>query len=212
MALKNKRKWIFLSILIVALSIGITFALIRPNFEGGIDSTASPANFPSNPGDGSGFGNGILYVYINSERTREAPTNSAGNYLVLFSALYYLKVVGITEYAVGETINIWYHYEIDDITYNIPLGSFVVGDGGTIEFEWTAPTDIPYETAIKFKYGTSLTGPNWYFAKKAMEGVRLSLVIPEFTLGSLGAITALFFGLGIALIRRKGASLMPRNL
>jgi hypothetical protein len=150
-------------------------------------------------------GTGILYVYTNPERTTEATQNPAGNYIVLYDVTYYFKIVGITEYSEGSTINVWAHYQTDTTENNILIGSFNIESGGTIVFDWTIPTDIPFETAIKFKYGTSLTGPesSWYFAKKTTEGVRLSFVIPEVSFGSLGAIIALFSGLGITAFCRK---------
>jgi hypothetical protein len=154
----------------------------------------------SNPNTGTG----ILYAYTDPDRTTEVPQNPSGNYIVLFDVTYYFKITKITEYSEDTTINIWAHYQTDTTEKNILIGSFTIADG-TILFEWTIPTDIPFETAIKFKYGTSLTGPDpsWYFAKKATEGVRLSFVIPEIPYGSLGAIITLISGLGITSFYQK---------
>jgi hypothetical protein len=181
MALKNKRKWIFLSILIVALSIGITFALI-------------------NPVSGSGLGSGTLYVYIDEGRTTEAPTNPAEIYLVLYERLYYFNITGITEYSEWETIHIWAHYQDS----NHLIGDYEVGSGGTIDFEWTIP-DLPIQTEIKYKYGLNLTGPNpsWFFAKRTTEGVGLTLVIPQVPLGVLGATSAFIAAYGLKALTSK---------
>lgn len=141
----------------------------------------------------------------------EVEVNPAGNYWVLFGETYSFNISGIEEYPLGTPITIWAHYKINDDTYNIPVASFTVTATpyNTPPFPWTIPsaTEVPYETGIKFKYSTELTGPNpsWYFAKRAALGSpRLLLVIPEVSLGSLGATIALFSGLGItAFFRRK---------
>jgi len=49
MALRNKRKWIFLSILIVALSIGMTFALNGVNHGSDKNSNENPSGLGGNP-------------------------------------------------------------------------------------------------------------------------------------------------------------------
>lgn len=201
MALKNKRKWIILSILIVALVTSIAFALARPILEGGLSSAASPRNASSNPGDkGGGLGSGTLYVYIDAGRTTEAPTNPAEKYLVLYGKLYYFRIAGITEYSVGQTIHIWANYEDSDHL----IGDYTVGSGGTIDFEWTIPT-LPYQTEIKYKYGLKLTGPNpdWHFAKRTTQGVGLTLVIPQVPLGVLGATSAFIAAYGIKSLTSK---------
>jgi len=201
MALKNKRKWIFLSILIVALVTSIAFALARPILEGGLSSAASPRNASSNPvHKGRGLGSGTLYVYIDAGRTTEAPTNPAEIYLVLYGKLYYFRIAGITEYSVGQTIHIWAHYQDGDHL----IGNYTVGSGGTIDFEWTIPT-LPYQTEIKYKYGLNLTGPNpsWHFARRTTQGVGITLVIPQVPLGVLGATSAVIAAYGIKALTSK---------
>lgn len=187
MALK-KRKWIFLSILIVALIIGITFALAILNPEGGMGSAALTTNTSSNPTNkGGGLGTGTLYVYTDKDRKIEASKNPAEIYLVLYGRTYYFRVSGITEYEVGKTIHVWANYLDSDYI----IGDYTVGPDGTINFEWTIPT-LPYQTEIKYKYGLNLTGPNpsWRFAKRTTQGVGLTLVIPQVPLGALGVISA----------------------
>jgi hypothetical protein len=199
MALKNKGKWIFLAILIVALCSGITFALAKLNTKSGINPEASVNATPNSPSNG-GVGDGTLYVYIDAGRTTEAPTNPAEKYLVLYGKLYYFRIAGITEYSVGQTIHIWANYEDSDHL----IGDYTVGSGGTIDFEWTIPT-LPYQTEIKYKYGLKLTGPNpdWHFAKRTTQGVGLTLVIPQVPLGVLGATSAFIAAYGIKSLTSK---------
>jgi hypothetical protein len=200
MALKNKRKWIFLSILIVALSIGITFALVTLNTEIGINPKASVNAAPNSPGNG-GVGDGTLYVYIDAGRTIEAPIDLPSKiYLVLPGKLYYFRIAGIKEYREGQTIHIWANYSESDY----PIGDYTVGSGGIIDFEWTIPT-LPYQTKIKYKYGLNLTGPNpsWHFAKRTTQGVGITLVIPQVPLGVLGATSAVIAAYGIKALTRK---------
>ena len=201
MTLKNKRKLIFLSILIVVLSIGIAFALIKPNPEGGGVSATSPTNAPSNSrSQGGGVGDGILYVYTDAHRTMEAPTNPAEIYLVLYGRLYYFRITGITEYGKGEKIHIWAHYQDSDHL----IGDYIVGSDRTIDFDWTIPT-LPYNTEITYKYGKNLTGPNpsWHFAKRTTQGVGLTLVIPQAPFGVLGATSAVVAAYGIKALTSK---------
>ena len=200
MALKNKRKWIFLSILIVALSIGITFALATLNTESGINPKASVNAAPNSPGNG-GVGDGTLYVYIDAGRTTEAPKKPAAQiYLVLYGRLYYFRITNITEYSGGQTIHIWANYSESDYL----IGDYTVESSGTIDFEWTIPT-LPYQTEIKYKYGLSLTGPSpsWHFAKRTTHGVGLTLVIPQVPLGVLGATSAVIAAYGIKALTSK---------
>jgi len=200
MAPKIKRKWIVLSVLIVVVSIGIAFALTRSNNEGNANSPTAPSNTTSNSQDGGGLGSGTLHVYIDAGRTTEAPTNPAEIYLVLYDRLYYFRISEITEYNVGETIHIWANYADSDHI----IGDYIVGPGGTVDFEWTIPT-LPYQTETKYKYGLSLTGPNpgWRFAKRTTQGVGLTLVIPQVPLGVLGATSAFIAAYGIKALTSK---------
>lgn len=131
----------------------------------------------------AGVGNGVLYVYEDSARTDLAPLTEAYAYLVVYGDTYYFTIAGITEYAVGQTVGIWACYQgiedhVDDCT---------VGSDGTVEYEWTIPV-LPYETTIKFKYGTS--NPGWYYAQRETHGVGLLHVIPQIPFGILGVISA----------------------
>jgi len=186
MIVRNTIRWvtflsILLAVLIAALNVGVTFSLLKsPGRGGGSD--------PANSGNkGGGVGTGELYVYLDESRKKEAPTNPAEAYLVLYGRLYYFTIKGITEYGEGETIHIWAHYQDGDHL----IGDYTVGPGGTIDFEWTIPT-LPYQTEIKYKYGLSLTGSNssWRFAKRTTRGVGLTLVIPQVSFGVLGATSA----------------------
>jgi len=200
MALKNKRKWIFLSILIVALSIGITFALATSNTESGINPKASINATPNSPGNG-GVGDGTLYVYIDEGRTTEAPTTDhSEKYLVIYDGLYYFRIAGITEYGADQTIHVWANYLESDYL----IGNYTIGPGGTIDFKWTIPT-LPYGTEIKYKYGLNLTGPNpsWHFAHRTTHGVGITLVIPQVPLGVLGATSAVIAAYGIKALTSK---------
>jgi hypothetical protein len=199
MALKNKRKWIFLSILIVALSIGIAFASATLNTGSTINPEASVNATPNSPGNG-GVGNGTLYVYIDAGRTTEAPTNPAEIYIVKCGKLYYFKIANITEYIEGQEIHIWAHY----LGNNSLIGDYTVGPSGTIDFEWTIPV-LPHQTVIEYKYGLNLTGPNpsWHFAKRKTQGEGLTLVIPQVPLGVLGATSAVVAAYGIKALTSK---------
>jgi len=202
MALKNKRKWIFLSIVIVALVTSIAFALARPILEGGLSSAASPRNASSNPEDkGGGLGSGTLYVYIDAGRTTEAPTTDhSEKYLVIYDGLYYFRIAGITEYDADQTIHVWANYSGSDYL----IGNYTIGPGGTIDFKWTIPT-LPYGTEIKYKYGLNLTGrdPSWRFAHRTTHGVGITLVIPQVPLGVLGATSAVIAAYGIKALTSK---------
>lgn len=195
---KNRSKWIFLAILIGVISVGIAYALTKPN----IQSDPNPStNGLSNSGNrGGGLGNGTLYVYTDVGRTIEAPKDEEERYLVLCGRLYYFRITGIAEYAVGQTIHVWAHY--NDSNYLI--GDCVVGSGGTIDFDWLIPT-LPYETEIKYKYGLSLTGRNsdWRFAKRTTHGVALTLVIPQVQFGALGAMSAFTVAYSIKVLSSK---------
>jgi hypothetical protein len=198
----KKKLGILASISLILVVMAVALNQTAPaSSQNNNQSSLSNPQAQSNPHSDTG----ILYVYTNPERTTEATQNPAGNYIVLYGVTYYFNITGITEYNEGSTINVWAHYQTDTTENNILIGNFTIESGGIIPFEWTIPIDPPYETAIKFKYGTSLTGrgSSWYFAKKATEGVSLSFVIPEVSLGSLGATIALFSGLGITALYRK---------
>jgi hypothetical protein len=201
-ALKSKWKLTFLLALLVTSTVGIAYALIKTNSKGDTNFTTSPANPPPNTaGKGGGVGNGTLYVYTDASRTNEAPKNEAEIYLVLYGKTYYFRIVGITEYSVGQTIHVWAHYRGD----NYLIGNCTVGPGGTIDFEWTIPT-LPYQpTVIQYKYGLNLTGPNpsWHFAKRSTQGVGLTFAIPQVPLGVLGAISAFIAAYGIKALTNK---------
>ncbi len=170
--------------------------------EGGLSSEASPRNASSNLGDkGGGLGNGILYVYMDAGRTTEAPTTDhSEKYLVIYDRVYYFRIAGITEYSEGKTIYIWAHYQNSDHL----IGNYILGPGGTIDFEWRIPT-LPYQTEIKYKYGLSLTGPNpsWRFAHRTTNGVGITLVIPQVPLGVLGTTSAVIAAYGLKALTSK---------
>jgi hypothetical protein len=203
MALKNKRKWIILSILIVvALVIFIAFAWARPTPESSLSSETSSKNASSKPEyKGGGLGNGTLYVYVDKGRTTEAPTTDhSEKYLVIYGRLYYFKIAGITEYSEGQAIHVWANYSESDYL----IGTYTIGPGGTINFNWTIPT-LPYGTEIKYKYGLNLTGPNpsWRFAHRTTHGVGITLVIPQVPLGVLGATSAVIVAYGLKALTSK---------
>lgn len=144
-------------------------------------------------------GTGVLYT--------EAPFDGDENYLVYPGATYVFTIEDI-EYVPPPEIKVWAHYKIATTTYDIevtPPPSYI---DGTLYFQWTIPSDMPINTAIKFKYGnvTEPKGPlpNWVYARReTISAPRLLLVIPEVFLGSAGTIAALFSGLGITTLIRK---------
>jgi len=202
MALKNKGKWIILSILIVvALVIFIVFAWARPIPESSLSSETSSKNASSKPEcKGGGLGNGTLYVYIDEYKTEAPTTDHSEKYLVIYGRLYYFNISGITEYRKGQAIHVWANYLESDYF----IGTYTIGPGGTINFSWTIPT-LPYGTEIKYKYGLNLTGPDpsWRFAHRTTHGVGITLVIPQVPLGVLGATSAFIAAYGIKALTSK---------
>lgn len=206
--LGNKKAIVVVSLVVAlaAFAIAITVhpatAALNSHYPTRESDTANPSNTPNK----AGIGDGVLYVYTSPHGTEEVVTNTAGNYLVSPGDTYCFKIDGITEYE-STTIHVWAHYD-NTTTYNILIDSFAVGQTpSSIEFSWQIPT-LPYDTAIKFKYGKKLTGPgpSWHFAKRAVEGSppRLLLVISDVFIGTLGAETALFVALGLrTLLKRK---------
>jgi hypothetical protein len=146
-------------------------------------------------------GEAILYAYTDSARLNEAPLKDYKHYLVFASVTYYFTIDGITEYE-SMTIKVWARYQ-DTNEY---IGDFSVGARpSTINFAWTIP-DLPVDTEIKIKYGTDFKGPleKWVFARRATESApRLFFVIPEVFLGTIGAMAALFSGLGVTAFKRR---------
>lgn len=150
------------------------------------------------------IGTGILYVYIDSLRNTQAPLDASGNYLVYPGTPYYLTIGGIDEYDTDD-VSVWAFYRAGGNTENtlVPIDERSASE---VRFDWVIP-DLPVETSVKFKYGTSPTGrlPNWFFARRdTISAPRLLLVIPGVFFGSIGAIAALFTGLGAkALLARR---------
>ncbi len=206
--LRNRKAILILSVTLALASFGIAIALhpATSPFNNHNPNRESNAANPSDNLNNAGIGDAVLYVYTSPHGTEQIATNTAGNYRVSPGITYCFEIDGITEYE-STTINVWAHYE-NTTTYNILINSFSVGEKpSSIEFSWQIPT-LPSDTAIKFKYGKKLTGPDpsWHFAKRAVEGSppRLLLVIPEVFMGTLGAGTALFAGLGLrTLLKRK---------
>jgi len=152
-------------------------------------------------------GTGILYVYMDEERTMEAPKDEWGNYLVLSGVTYYFTLTGITEYE--GTIKVWAsHWNPPPFWKftNILVDEFTVSEN--ILFTWTIPT-LPIETTLRIKYGTSINWPhpNWLFASKPTCHIlplpRKLFVVTEIMLGPLGALAALFIGYKIKTLPRR---------
>ena len=152
-------------------------------------------------------GEGILYVYTDSDRTTEAPLKADKHYLVLPNTKYYFTIEGITEYtSTTTTYKVWARYQDTHVLVHSFSGAPAPY---SINFDWTIP-DLPVDTEIRIKYGTDFKGSleKWFYAQRAAESApRLLFVIPEVFLGPLGAITALFSALGItSFVRRKRIS------
>jgi len=145
---------------------------------------------------GGGVGTGTLQVYVDSERTVEAPENQAHNYIVMIQTTYYYRIAGITEFAPGQTIQVQACYKSE--TANI--GTYTIQPDGTIEFEWTIP-NLRENTHIKYKYGTSLL--DWNYAKKTTHGIALTMAVPIIPLGILGSISAPLVAFAVHSIRKK---------
>ena len=198
MNITAKKKIIFIIIPIMAVTLGTIYALNGLKHEGNLTSALTIPN-PNN--NNAGLGTGTLYVYTDPQRTTEAPTDASGKYFVLYGTLYYFRISGIQEYSQGQIIEIWAHYE----EASELIGSFTVGPAGTVDFEWRIPTNLPYETEIKYKYGLNPEGPNpnWYFARRSTQGIGLTMVIPQVPLGVLGAALAILAAYSIKALTRK---------
>jgi hypothetical protein len=159
----------------------------------------------NNDGD-SRIGDGKLYVYLDPDRKNEASMDNAGKYLVEPGREYYFNITGITEYNKGTKIKIWACYNVSGQEINTEIGEFSVSPN--IIFNWKIPSDLPYETEVKYKYGTQLQGRNWYFAQRSTHpGVGrppgITLVIPQLPFGVLGAVSAFIAAYGIKAIIGK---------
>jgi len=152
-------------------------------------------------------GTGILHVYMDQQRTIEAPKDEWENYLVLSGVTYYFSLTGITEYE--NTVKVWASYWDPPPFWkftNILVDEFAVSEN--IEFTWTIPT-LPIETTLRFKYGKNVNWPhpNWLFAAKPTLHIfplpRKLFVVTEILLGPLGALAALFAGYKIKTLPRR---------
>jgi len=125
-------------------------------------------------------GTGILYVYMDEERTIEAPTDEHGNYLVLSGVEYYFSLNGVTEYP--DTVKIWGSYwdppPFWEFT-NILIGEFEVSEN--IDFAWTSAKPTCFILPLPRKL----------------------FVVNEIIFGPLGAIAALFIGYTIKTLPKR---------
>ncbi len=157
-------------------------------------------------------GTGVLYVYVDSAHTTEAPKAgpNGDTYFVIIGNTYYIRVLGITEFNTGDKITVkigWTNTSGGGETTqfnNVPVQE----SGGVkyVDVTWTVPSNAKVCTTATVHY-TKKPGPE-YVAQGQISNIGHMHIIPETLLGTIGAILALFAGLGLFLLPKKN-KLLP---
>jgi len=150
----------------------------------------------------AGVGTGVLRMYLGgTEVDREAGGSQA--YLVEVGNTYTIKVVGITEFKEGNLVKVKVAWT--DTAGNPQTDVFdnveVKRDGTKlyVQVAWTVPTSAKYCETGTVHYGSK---PD-YIAAGVFSEVGHFHVIPEITLGSLGAVALFLSTLGLFAVHKK---------
>ena len=219
--LRNKKAILILSI-IIALAFAGTALALHPATSP--FNNHKPNQKPNNPNPKTE--KGILYVYLYSNYTGEAPEDGIYKYSVLPGQPIYIQIADITEFEEDDLIQVrigWEGYE--EIFENIPVHNLTSGAGsGKVgvgdadnpiqwivgEFEGEQ-IDIPYCETLVVRYRNNTGTGRTYVARGEIRPVRHLHIIPENYLGTLGVTIAAVAGLGaFTLIEKrinKGASI-----
>ena len=147
-------------------------------------------------------GTGQLYVY--TDTWAEAPKDGPGDtYFVNIGSTYHIQVRGITEFSTGELLTVkicWTDSSNTSQTtffYDVP----VIEDlGGVkyVEVTWPVPSEAKICTTSTVHY-TQKPGPEYVAAGRISKTGHMH-IIPEFLLGTIGVIVALFGAFGVFML------------
>lgn len=201
MALRNKRKWIFLSILIVALSIGITFALNGLNHGSDKNSNENPSGLGGNPPP---FNIVMVWSHDGSPISPNPPTPPSKNIFLPHENIYaVIKTTGLG----SKTIRI---YIVANDSWRDGASLVDVSHDGYNEVTIHATTNPQYHGPFLI-WETPLTIGNYdIVVDENLNGIRDPgekvddsdvdpgvFVIPDLPLGSLMAIVASFVAMAV---------------
>jgi len=154
-------------------------------------------------------GTGVLYVYVDSARNTEAPKGGphGDTYFVTIGITYYIRVLEITEneFNTGDLITVKIGWNDTSGTSqttwftNVPIQE----SGGVkyVDVDWSVPLNAKICTTATVHYRKD-SGPD-YVARGQISTVGHMHIIPQTLLGTIGAILALFAGLGLYLLPKK---------
>jgi hypothetical protein len=151
----------------------------------------------------------VLYVYIDSSHTTEAPLfgTSEDTYAVIVGETYYIRVLGITQFDLGALLHvkigwtdIYDHGQTTDF-YNVKVKQ--LGDDLYVDVEWTVPSDAKICTTAAVKYRANDDSPPEYVVKGQVNNIGHMHVVPELPLGTLMAVMASMAAIGLAKNRLK---------
>ncbi|UCG45131.1 MAG: hypothetical protein JSV58_07125 [Candidatus Bathyarchaeota archaeon] len=154
------------------------------------------------------IGTGILFVYEDTWGGVEAQkAGPQGTYEVIRGLTYYIRLVGITEFGVGELLTIkigWTDINWTSRTtffFDVPVLEMPNGTRYVDVPAWDVPRDGKVCTTCTVHY--TMEGFPDYVAQGQASTTGHMHIIPETLFGTLSMVLTCFAGLGIAFKRKK---------
>jgi hypothetical protein len=156
-------------------------------------------------------GTGVLYVYVDTWGSTEAPRGgpNGDTYFVSIGTTYYIRVFEITEFDKGDILQVKIGWtNSSGLGQTTVFNNVLVKESGGVEHvdvAWTVPSNTKVCTTATVHY-TQKPGPD-YIASGQVSNIGHMHIITETFLGTIGAILALFVGFGLYLLPKKNKPL-----
>jgi hypothetical protein len=170
-----------------------------------------------------GTGNGTVFAYSDSAYTNPLPQDSSagGSWVVINGETVYLQIAGITEFSLGQSIEVSLGtpygavilgtFTVKTLTSGAGSGLVGVGDTanpinwlvGDLDNDGDTDVEIPYCTTITVHYRSAAGGETWVASGMLIGGANHLHVIPEYILGTAGALMSFAAAVGVFTLAKR---------